>query len=745
MPVSVETVYRSQMINAYTGAGLPLFACSSNFADATQGKKPAVAQWQETVLNPLLDPSELPAVYGVNLPADIVVLDVDPRRFADSMVNELSLLWQELELASPETAIVRTGGDGFHLYFRKPAHIKLANSVPGLPSSAPGQLSSIELKSAGRYVIGAGSLHHTGKQYTLIKGDFNALADLPDALIQRCRWSAPETAPPLMAGGARTDDTQINQNLYIQYLLSCPPAVEDAGGDLQTFKVAAEGRQRGLPYERVFQLMDEYYNPRCLPPWQSNELKLKVTNAFSYATGAPGETSVNRLLDAVPPVARPSGKWKILQYDTQTVKDPEAPGGTRTVIKNTIRNCVNFLMRELIEDPDTGKQVLNPVLDLVRLNRFSDKIEIIRPAPWHEVTKPKHWSDTDTTGLRTWLSQNLLFNPPVEMLHDAIVSVAHMNGYNPLVDWLDSLIWDGKPRLDTWLIDYCGVTDMPITREWSRLPLIGAVQRGYIPGSQFDTLLILEGAEGTGKSSVVRILGGEFYADIHIDPHNKDMPVAMVGKWIMEASEMEFLKRTEISAFRSWFTKLEDRVRPAYGRHTKDFPRQGIFIGTFNPDSTRQYFEDESGNGSGNRRFCPVLTRGIDTIGLTNIREQLFAEAVARFKKGEKPFTTDSGLIAAGKIERAKRVNRDPWEPLISQSLDSWRQDTPLSAANIAVLLLGMSASKLRTPDYKRISGIMARLGYSNKQARTDGGRVRVFTKLTAGVTADKWFEEEND
>jgi predicted P-loop ATPase len=192
-------------------------------------------------------------------------------------------------------------------------------------------------------------------------------------------------------------------------------------------------------------------------------------------------------------------------------------------------------------------------------------------------------------------------------------------------DYLDALVWDEKPRLDRWLIEYAGAEDTPYVRAVGRAMLIAAVRRARLPGCQFDTMLVLEGLQGVGKSAALRALAvnEDWFTDgVHVGAGSREVIEATAGKWIVELSEISHMGKGDAAALKAFLSAREDTGRPAYQREAVKVPRHFVIIGT---TSASEYLTDSTGN----RRFWPVHVEGFDIDRLRADRDQLWAEAAA--------------------------------------------------------------------------------------------------------------------
>ena len=290
-----------------------------------------------------------------------------------------------------------------------------------------------------------------------------------------------------------------------------------------------------------------------------------------------------------------------------------------------------------------------------------------------------------------------------DVVHQAVDLHAHERSFHPLRQYLSELEWDGKPRLDTWLSSYFGATSTPYVRGIGVLFMISMVARVFDPGCKSDYMLVLEGPQGSRKSTACSILGGAWFSDALPDiTSGKDVQQHLPGKWLIEISEMSALSRAENAALKAFLTRTVERYRPSYGRIEVIQPRQCVFIGTTNKET---YLKDETGG----RRFWPVKINSIDTDALTADRDQLFAEAVHAYREG-KHWWPDSELEKLHILpEQEARFEEDAWAEDIGNFVE---RQTSVTVGQIAKDALFISTAKIGTADQRRISIILERLGW---------------------------------
>ena len=351
------------------------------------------------------------------------------------------------------------------------------------------------------------------------------------------------------------------------------------------------------------------------------------------------------------------------------------------------------------------------------LDRFSGDVLKRHALPFaHE---PGPWLDIDSSKTRIWFETHRDFemNPTTLLVDEAIQVVGDRHPVHVVQEYLEGLRWDGQHRLKTWPIRYLGADDTPASRFIGQAWMVGAVKRIYEPGCKFDNVLVLEGPQGAGKSTVLAILGGEWHAESVTDVGSKDSLMVLRGKWILEFAELDALGRVEASRIKQHISAPYDTYRPPYGRRTITVPRQGVFAATCNP---MQYLKDETGG----RRFWPIRVGRIDLDRLREDRDQLWAEALALYRQGEQTWATADMTYLADAQEA--RYQTDPWEELIIPFVMNHPRVT-INAIMAEVLMI--EKSRRTQAEKNRIAKILNRLGFKLKLTSQNGQSVRVYAR----------------
>ena len=325
---------------------------------------------------------------------------------------------------------------------------------------------------------------------------------------------------------------------------------------------------------------------------------------------------------------------------------------------------------------------------------------------------PRLMTDADVLAIQEELQRTGLRRVSKGTVQDAIELYARENRYHPVRDYLRSLQWDGETRIRGWLSRYLGVEGCAYADEIGCLFLIAMVARVMQPGCKVDYMLILEGPQGTLKSSACKILAGRWFSDNLPDLARGDAvrtSMHLRGKWLIEIAEMSAFSAAGSHKLKEFLTQTEERYTPKYGRQEVREPRQCVFVGSTNEDA---YLKDATGAS----RFWPVKVGVIDLDALAADRDQLLAEAFAAFQGGASWWPDRAFEAEHIAPQQEARYEADPWEEAIESWIGSgWR--LRISVNEVLKFVVGMDVSKIGTREQRRVSAILQRLGWIAKQS----------------------------
>jgi predicted P-loop ATPase len=324
-------------------------------------------------------------------------------------------------------------------------------------------------------------------------------------------------------------------------------------------------------------------------------------------------------------------------------------------------------------------------------NEFSLGTVALKAPAWQSEPTGKEWTDHEDRLAADWLQhQDILIT--VEVAGQAVQAVARDRCFHPVKDYVNSLSWDGVKRIDVWLSQYLGAELTDYSKAMGARWLISAVARIYNPGAKADCCLILEGEQGTNKSTALRILAGDWFTDEIAELGSKDAAMQTRGVWIIEIAELDSMSRTEVGKIKAFMSRAVDRFRPPYGKRLVNSPRQCVFAGSVNH---RSYLRDETGG----RRFWPVACGSINIEDLARDRDQLWAEARDRFRSGSPWWLETRELTAHAEEEQADRES-------------GFLPTGPVGVVNLGQIPDGLNAEELERllrKDGAEICGLRAR------------------------------------
>lgn len=338
---------------------------------------------------------------------------------------------------------------------------------------------------------------------------------------------------------------------------------------------------------------------------------------------------------------------------------------------------------------------------------------------WEDEGPARPWTDIDDLCLTTFMQRHLgLTKMTVQMVSQAVQVYGHQHLRNEPQDWLNSLVWDGKSRIEAFLNLGFGVKGSDYTHAVSKNWWISMVARVLDPGCQADYMVILEGEQGTFKSKALRTIGGKYCVECKTEITNKDFLSGMRGKFLIVINELDSFGRANINTVKNMITTTTDNFRTHYGRHNEDVPRHCIFVATTNSES---YLTDPTGG----RRFWPVRIHAINLKFIEKEREQCFAEAVARHKAGETHYEMPAVETAA---EQEARREVHPWETLIEKHLGELLvQETTI--VDLLDTCLGLPVKDWTVPNRRTVGNCLRALGWVNTVKSYDGKTSRVYSK----------------
>lgn len=337
----------------------------------------------------------------------------------------------------------------------------------------------------------------------------------------------------------------------------------------------------------------------------------------------------------------------------------------------------------------------------------------------------REWSDQDDLELLIEIQSKLkLHRMSLKSLSSAINAYAYRHRRHEPQDWVKTLSFDGTSRCETFLIDYLGAKDTDYTRAISKNWWVSMVARIFKPGVKCDNMLILEGAQGAFKSTMLEVIGGRWFVDANESIYSKDFYLLLQGKLIVEIAELDSFSRAEANTIKKVVSTATDRFRAPYDRRVQSYPRQCVFVGTTNDN---HYLKDPTGG----RRFWPVTVGKINIDSISRDRDQLFAEAYQLFLAQNKWWE----VPASAAIEQESRRHISMHEDLIRSYVENKDE--------VAAIDIATEVYKLEPREYNRfdkeIQTILRLLGFINEgvlRAHPSGIRRRYWKRSAPDQSA---------
>lgn len=590
-------------------------------------------------------------------------------------------------LALPVSLSVTTGSGGKHYYYRRPDGEKWGNSASKL---GPG----VDTRGDGGYVLAPPSIHpETQRPYTWDDvGDLTEILDLPanvrEALTPKPRQPAPMPAPRRESYGSS------------RYGLSA------LSRECERVSYAQQGERNHTLNSAAFSVGQLVATGELLE--HEARAELAAAAASAGLEDAEARKTLDSGLRAGMANPRPAREQRPGPARAAQPVAPSAPaavesGGRR--LRPTPQAC-----SELLRHDERTRRAL--AFDVQQ----NSAVLISAPAWYSQGPYPRRLGDVDVTRATMHLEHvhGVVFGD--RMVGAALLEMAERNKFNPLAAYLETLRWDGAPRIGRWLTEYLGVEETPYSAAVGRAWLISAVARALQPGCKADHVLVLEGSQGIGKSSALRALtGDQWFSDNMPDLGTKEAAMIAGRAWIHELGELAAMTKGEVERIKHFLTMQEDEYRPPWGRHPIVVPRRCVFAATTNRD---QYLRDSTGG----RRFWPVRVTRSAPQRLRADRDQLWAEAVDAYQRGE-PWHLTGEAEARARVEQAMRAEHDPWIPKIAEVCEG----QPWVTTEHVLKALGFDPHRMDMAASRRVGDILANvLCWRKQRVRGAGGGDRV-------------------
>lgn len=362
-------------------------------------------------------------------------------------------------------------------------------------------------------------------------------------------------------------------------------------------------------------------------------------------------------------------------------------------------------------------------MDVLAYDELSMQAVAAGVPPWDVMSVgdwcERPWSPNDDVLTTDWLQRHGI-GVNTATAAQAVETVARDRSFHPVVNYLESLRHDGVARLNGWIARYLGAEQNDYHATVGRCALIAAVARIYSPGSKVDTMPILEGVQGARKSTAIRTLFDPWFTDELADFGSKDAAMQTRGVWGVEVSELDSMSRGEISGVKAFITRTTDRFRPPYGNRVIEAPRSCVFWGTTNKDD---YLKDETGG----RRFWPIKVGKIDIDGLTEWRDQLWAEAVVLFKANVPWWITKDDMVDVAEAEQRKRYIGDPWDEVVAVCVAGVNE---VSLNSVLQAAAGADHARWSQVEMNRVARILQSMGFRRVQRRIGEKRIWIYRRV---------------
>lgn len=491
----------------------------------------------------------------------LFVIDLDIDE--DKGINGYQTLrdWERKNGILPDTWSSITGRGGYHLFFKSSKQI----------TNRTGILEGVDIRGEGGYIVAPPSTHANGHKYEWeYSPDDFGLVEADEVVYKLLETDKREKAesfklPEIIISGKRNETI---------------------------FRFACSLQAKGLPDEAIEASVKAINETKCQPPLKDSELNTIINSVYRFK----------------------KGKAIILNSNHEAIqieREPNFSYNDNGKIKQTIEN-----MSEAIQyDPELyGK---------IKYNTLSYSPYVYGELPWEKKDTYREWNNSDDSNLKCYIEAKYGLKS-MEKIMEALTVVVNRNPFNPVIEYLESIKWDGKKHIENLLPDYLGVEKNKYSIECMKLFMLGAINRAYCPGCKFDYMPVLVGEQGVGKSTFFKVLAGNdnWYNDNFNTVEGDKAAEKLRGMWMVELAELLATKKAkEVESIKAFLTSTVDSYRPPYGRRTEQRPRVCVFAGTTN---NSHFLTDRTGN----RRYLPLI------VCKKRVKKSLFKkEAMEEFKQ----------------------------------------------------------------------------------------------------------------
>lgn len=571
----------------------------------------------------------------------LVVIDVDLDNDKGEDGYVALKAWEAQHGELPEGACVTTPRGGMHLYF-----------VSDEPfSGSVNHDTGIDIRADGGFVVAPPSVRDDGRMYEwdLHYEDYGVPSadDNVKAFIRKIQEGK------LVGEGKRFE---------------LPERIRDGERNDTLYRYACSLQAHSVPDDVVVASVLGVNKSLCDNPLDDAECEKIVRSALGKRKGLSDEVreaqrNVRRLLET----------------------------NNRGVPLQTISNCMTVLLNDTRLVGRFGYNVI----------AYTKTIET--PVPWDNSHGTRQITDVDYSQFAAYIESEYGLNSKTKAI-DAIANVCSQNRYNPVAEWLESLEWDRERRIGGMLLLFLGVPETRYSTEVMRLFMRGAIARAFNPGTKFDHMIVLVGAQGIGKSTFLRKLAHKsaWFNDNFNTIEGDNAVEKLRGMWLVEMAELLSVKKAkEVEAVKSFITSTVDTIRPKYARETEQRPRVCVFAGTTND---MDFLSDPTGN----RRFLPINCMATErqealfSDSAQDFFDQCWAEVYHDWKNGEQSLVLPQDLLEVADKMRDEHTEDDPRVSLIQQHLDAKMQNaTDPDSVSARVCATEILHEVLDVPDYK--------------------------------------------